>query len=501
MRIKIYYIILLFTVFAPFSSFAQSENETLEGNLEYKGYKVQLDSLQKMQESIVEQIDKLKALSESDPDNKEQYVEKVLRLEGELFNVRSRVGVCSSKCSTIEQEFIIKNMGKKKSSAAAAAAAGKQNANTNLLLNKFFVDNVTADEMTHIKSRFDIDSLASVLRDSMSRQITVIRAMDEALRRTQDAAIADSLFAVAEASLDVVKECENKLAKVWKDMYDTKLYVYTRLLDKLNVSVSVLSKFSERSREIRSDKESAGEAKFSPIFYAYPFEHELIMSYEKVLAEKLVYLSALDSLSKKMDIVRTRRFDEMAIELPEWDYVDFTSAAIGGKGVHSSRNPIRKVAIPTHGAVYTLRITTLTNPVSQLTSFKNLNPVSVFQNELGKYEYHVGTYRTSEDAQHDIAVVRRAGFNPVVTEWRDGGKVTTGGDIVPVNVSDNSYRVEFESVTPEITARLKELAPGKELLRIDDKYSIGFFKNYLDAVKIQKAIGVECKIVPVELNL
>lgn len=322
MRIKIYYIILLFTVFAPFSSFAQSENETLEGNLEYKGYKVQLDSLQKMQESIVEQIDKLKALSESDPDNKEQYVEKVLRLEGELFNVRSRVGVCSSKCSTIEQEFIIKNMGKKKSSAAAAAAAGKQNANTNLLLNKFFVDNVTADEMTHIKSRFDIDSLASVLRDSMSRQITVIRAMDEALRRTQDAAIADSLFAVAEASLDVVKECENKLAKVWKDMYDTKLYVYTRLLDKLNVSVSVLSKFSERSREIRSDKESAGEAKFSPIFYAYSFEHELIMSYEKVLAEKLVYLSALDSLSKKMDIVRTRRFDEMAIELPEWDYVD-----------------------------------------------------------------------------------------------------------------------------------------------------------------------------------
>lgn len=499
MRLKIFYIILFFSVLAPFILFAQSENETLEGNLEYQGYKVQLDSLKKVQTSIVQQIDELKVLSESDLDNKDEYIEKVLVLEGQLFDVRSRVGVFTSKCSSIEQEFIIKNMGKKKSTTDGTALV-KQSTNANLLLNKFFVDNISTEEMSHISLDYDVDSLASVLRENIRREVTTIRAIDEELRRTQDALLADSLFAVAEVSLKIIKESEDELNKVWKDMYDTKLYVYTRLLDKLNVSVNVLTKFSEKAREIRSIKESANADKFSPIFFTYPLEHELILSYEKVLAEKLVYISALDSLNNKMEIVKTKRFDEVNVELPDWDYVEFAQAVIGGKGIHSSRNPIRKVSIPTYGSVYMLRITTLTNPVAQMTSFRNLNPVTLFRNELGKYEYYVGCYKTSEDAQKDISVAKKAGFNAIVTQWCDGGKVMDGGVIVPVNVSENSYRVEFVSVTPEITARLRELAPNKELLRIDDKYSIGFFSNYLDAVKIQKAIGVDCKIVPIEIK-
>lgn len=489
---------MFFVIFAPVFSFAQSDNETLEGNLEYQNYKVQLDSLQKVQASIVEQIDKLRALSDSDQDNKEAYVEQVLKLEGQLFDIRSRVGVFTSKCSTIEQEFIIKNMGKKKVPQENGSLNGKPSTNTNLLLNKFFIDNVPKDEMKHILLDYDIDSLATVLRDSMRREVTIIRAVDEELRRTQEASIADSLFAIAETSLEVIERCEKRFEKVWKEMYDTKLYVYTRLLDKLNVSVTVLSKFSEKAREIRSAKEAADAAKFSPVFYAYPLEHELVLSYEKVLAEKLVYLSALDSLNKKMEVVKTGRFDETDVVLPEWDYVDFVPAAIGGKGVHSARLPIREVAIPTHGAVYMLRLTTLLKPIAQSAVLRNLNPVSVFHNEVGKYEYYVGTYKTSEDAIKDIAVVKKAGFNPIVTEWRDGGKVVDGGVVIPLGVADNSYRVEFDSVTPEITAKLRELAPNKELLRIGDKYAIGFFSNYMDAIKIQKAIGVECKIVPIE---
>lgn len=495
---KIFYFIIFFLVITPIFSYAQSEDESLEGNLEYCSYKTQLDSLQKVQQEILLEINKYKELSEIEIEKKEEYVTLVLKMEGQLFDLRSRIGIISSKCSAIEQEFIIKNMGKKRPVGDPVASTQKQTNSVYILQNKFFTDNVAPDEMRQMRGVENLDSVIFALRDSVRKEGQILSSVNEKLRRTQRAEVADSLYNIAEVALDAVERYEAKLKGDWSEVFDTKIYVYTRLLDKLNVSVSVLSKLSERAREVRSAKDDAMQDKLSALFYAYPMEQELVLNYEKILAEKLVYLSSIDSLNKKLEIIKTKSLDEPAVELPEWDYVTFGSATIGGGGVHSVKNPVVPVKVPTLGSVYMLRISTLTNPLSAYSALKNINPASVFRNELGKYEYYAGVYATKEEAMSDVPKLKRIGFTPMVVEWKEGGKVVDEKTIIPLNVFDNTYRVEFDSVTPEITAKLKELAPGKELLRIDDKYSIGFFKNYLDAVKIQKAIGVECKIVPLE---
>lgn len=495
---KIFYFIIFLFIITPIFSYAQSEEETLEGNLEYRGYKSQLDSLQSVQQDVLSEIDKYRELSETDVEKKDEYVSLVLEMEGKLFDLRSRIGIITSKCSAIEQEFIIKNMGKKRTTSDPVASSPKQTANVNILLNKFFTDNISPEEMKLMRRVENFDSVLFALRDSVRKEAAVLSEIDEKLRRTQRAEIADSLYNLAEAALVAVENYEATLKSEWNEVFDTKIYVYTRLLDKLNVSVSVLSKLSERAREVRSAKDEAAQDKFSALFFAYPMEQELVLSYEKILAEKLVYLSSIDSLNKKIEMVKTMRSDEPAVELPEWEYVSFAPFAIGGSGVHSTKNPINGVKVPTLGSIYMLRISTLTAPLTAYSALKNINPVSMFRNEQGKYEYYAGVYETKEGALSDVSRLKRIGFNPMVVEWKEGGKVVAENTIIPLNVFDNTYRVEFESVTPEITAKLKELAPGKELLRIDDKYSIGFFKNYLDAVKIQKAIGVECKIVPLE---
>lgn len=496
---KIFYIILFFLLFTPVISFAQSDEETLESNMEYRTYKSQLDSLQSQQQTIVAEIERYKELSETDVQKKDEYVSLVLKMEGQLFDLRSRIGIVSSKCGAIEQEFIIKNIGKKRPATDAVASTSKSANHTNFLLNKFFVDNVTSEEMKQITKVANVDSIAFTLMDSMRVKAKILKEISDQLRRTQHAEFADSLYTIGEGALDDVALYEETLTNCWNEMFDTKIYVYTRLLDKLNVSMSSLSKLSERAREVRSAKDEAQNSKFSAIFYAYPMEQELVLSYEKILVEKLAYLSSIDSLNKKIEIVKTKQFEDEDIELPQWDYVSFRPAAVGGK-VHSAQNPVKKMVIPTYGSVYALRITTLTNPLASYGALKNINPVSMFRNEAGKYEYYAGMYASKDEAVEDVSKLKRLGFTPSVVEWRDGGKVVGDDMIIPLNVFDNTYRVEFDSVTPEITAKLKELAPGKELLRIDDKYSIGFFKNYLDAVKIKKAIGVDCKIVPLENN-
>lgn len=497
---KIFYYIILLFIGSPFFSYAQESSEKLEDNVEYANYKLQLDSLQKAQSDIIVEIDRYKALIESDPERKDEYVNEVLRIEGQLFDLRSKVGIVSSKCGAIEQEYIIRNMGKRESGAEGSASASKNLSQTNLLLSKFFTDNITPQEMEHIKKDIDIDSLAMSLIDSMRKEVGVLSTVNDELRRTQDALLADSLYAVAERSLDAIAGYEASLKDNWADEFDTKIYVYTRLMDKLNISLSVLSQMSGKVRDVRSAKEAADGVRMSPVFYAFAKERELVLSYEKILAEKLVYLSAIDSLNRKLDFVKAIHFEEPEVEIPEWDYVRFSNVAIGGAGVHTAQNPIGKVMIPTYGSVYMLRFAVLTAKPKQLSVFKGANPVSEFQNETGRYEYYCGMYKTKDEAQEDASVLRKIGFSPIVVQWREGGKVASDGTIIPVNVYDSSYRLEFDSVTPELTAKLRELAPDKELMKIDDKYSIGFFRNYLDVIKIQKTIGVECKIIPVDIN-
>lgn len=496
---SIFYIILFIILVTPVISFAQSDEETLESNTEYRTYKSQLDSLLREQQLIVDEIEHYKELSEADALKKEEYISLVLKMEGQLFDLRSRMGIVSSKCGAIEQEFIIKNIGKKRPETEIVASTSKSTNHTNFLLNKFFVDNITTEEMKLINRVANVDSIAFVLRDSMRVKAELLKQISEQLRHTQRAELSDSLYTIGEEALGAVKSYEKTLMGCWNEMFDTKIYVYTRLLDKLNVSVSSLSKLSERAREVRSAKDEAEGSKFSVVFYAYPMEQQLVLSYEKILAEKLAYISSIDSLNKKIEIADAMQFEEEAIELPQWDYVLFRPVVVGGK-VHSAHNPVKKMIIPTYGSVYSLRISTLTNPLASYGALRNVNPVSVFRNEAGKYEYYAGMYASKDEAVDDVAKLKRLGFTPSVVQWREGGKVVGDGMIIPLNVFENTYRVEFESVTPEITAKLKELAPGKELLRVDDKYSIGFFKNYLDAVKIKKAIGVDCKIVPLENN-
>ena len=499
MKLYIIFYTIFLTFFTTLSSFAQQNDEELAGNINYRNYKIELDTLVFQQKYITLEISKFKELSISDSLNRDDYVSRVISLENNLFDLRNKMGVLSSKCSSIEQEYIIKNLNRKNKVDTLVEKANVSS-NINILLNKYIIDNTTPEEIEILKSSPKIDSIAFSLRDSLKKEFDIVRNIDNRLRSTQVAELADSLFDIAETSQEIAYQYNGVLKEAWGDIFDTKIYVYARLLDKLNVSVDVLTQLSNKYREVKSISDEVKDSKFSPIFSSYALKRELVLDYEKLLAEKLAYLPAIDSLNKAIAKIKTFQYEDSAVELPDWDYVSFKRAKIGGTGVHSSRKPIPEVEIPTFGSVYMLKILTLNRKLVQILTLKKVNTVSYFINQLGKYEYYAGVYPSEEEAEKDLSKLRKLGFRVSIVQWREGGKVFDGDVIIPINVFQFSYKIEFDSVTPELTAKLKELAPTKELSKIEEKYFIGIFDNYLDAINIMKKIGVGCKIIGVDIN-
>ena len=499
MKLYIIFYIILTLLFAPFISHAQIQNEELEGNIEYRNNKSDLKLLLGEQSLLVVEIAKIKNQVNNNEIDKEKGIEDILELENKLFDLRNRIGVISAKCNAIEQEYIIRNLTKRKS-VDNIKHSDRHSTNVNIFLNKFIIDNVSAEEMEIMMRDNNIDYLVSIMLDSIKINYKVIESINRRLRLTQEENIADSLFNEANTSFEAVEEYEAKLREEYGGILDTKIYVYTRLLDKLNVSAEVLSQLNTNSREVKSAFEDAINTKFSQIFYSYPIERTLILRYEKILAEKLVYLSAIDSLKIKTEYVKMLTCNEPIIELPDWDYVDFSPAKIGGATVHTSINSVKEVVIPTFGTVYMIRLGIYNNKLKNAATLKRVNKVSYFRNQEGKYEYYAGLFATKNEADVNLAKIKSLGFKASVVAWKSGGKVINGSVIVPIDVFKYAYRVEFGAINDELAEKLKKIAPTKEISRLDDKYSFGLFMNYLDAVKVEKAIGEQAKIVAVDVK-
>lgn len=490
MRQFFLYILLL----APFFSFAQIEYDEIGDDIEYLNYKNELELLLNKKASIVVSIAKIKdgsnVVSESD-------VENIYKLESDLFDLRNKIGVVSAKCSSIEQRYIIKNLTKKRDDGNVKST-NKNNTSTNILLNRFMIENISESEMLIMKSNDNIDFLTLELKDTVRNHYEKIELINRKLRATQDKCVADSLFNLVDISVGVVKRCENELEEAFSKILSTKIEVYSRLLRKLNLSSEEMSKLILRGEEVERMSKEAVNSKFSSIFYSYPLKRNHILEYEKTLSEKLVYLSAIDSINVKMEDVKALASDESTIILPDWSYVNFGSAQIRGEDIHTSVDSVKEVKIPSFGAVYMIYLRTDKERIEAVSELKGVNKVSYYNNHEGEYEYYVGLYPSRDEADIDLPKIKNLGFIASITEWRNGGKVLDKSIIVPIDVFKHEYRIEFKVINDDIVQDIKKVVPTKMISKIGDKYSFGTFNNYLDAINVKKILGEGYEVIAIK---
>ena len=228
-------------------------------------------------------------------------------------------------------------------------------------------------------------------------------------------------------------------------------------------------------------------------------QKQLVLSYEKTLADLLGFTAASDSLEKCM--AETSR---LSYGMPEIDparrvFIVYSDIERTTPSVYNARNPIPENETDQYGTVYRIQLGAFQQkqPVS---IFKGVSPLCYDRTEEGRYRYCAGAFRELSEAEAAWAKLKEMGFRkPEIVVWRDGvfemigsGSGTSSKDGGPL------YRIEIsgqqENISDEIREIVSRQAPGKELTRVATGqgtflYSVGRFDDRLSAESVCEAIN------------
>ena len=489
---KPFRILLPIWMLAVAPALAQTHVQGLEANPAYAALLHRLDSLDNLQQNIQERIEEQKRLAESNPAKQGEYVNAVMALESDKFDIRNKIGIVTSQMNVMEQEYIMKNISGSEPEKPAQVLPG-----ISLMQHRFILANLSQQELKQLQEVRKIDAQAREACRSLQNISETLRRAADRLATVQDRHTADSLLAVirdTQGEIDAV----NEKAEAWDQQFETRIYTYSRLLDKLGLPLSQLSALNDEGRNIRAQESDAEGSMLSPSLSVYAQKRMLELKYERILADKLGYISAQDSIGNVAKQVAAIAFREPAVRIPAMQFVDFQPLQIGGEGVHNASNPVKETEIPTYGSVYKVRLFTLSKKISSFSQLRNIHPVSLFVNEEGKYEYSAGTYATKEEAEAGYKRLYKLGMRPAIDEWRDGGKVKADGTIVPLIVGHKLFKIEIGSLTPDLAERIRELAPEKELTKVGSVFSLGVFDTYQEAANLAAMLGKECRVIAID---
>ena len=82
----------------------------LEGNSKYMALLLQEKQLHQREDSVMNVISQTRKLFAAATAEREKYGQEILRLEGELFDIRNRIGEVGNSINVIEQEYVLEHM-------------------------------------------------------------------------------------------------------------------------------------------------------------------------------------------------------------------------------------------------------------------------------------------------------------------------------------------------------------------------------------------------------
>lgn len=487
---RYFFIVILVFIFVNTAS-AQQSSVLLSDSIHIKEIKNKIAVLTQDSDSLKHILANMKEELKSSPEKRAVLWQPILDNESKMFEINSTIATLISEKSIIEQEYLLKKVGAKGDDADYVIEM------SNLLDNKFMQDQLADTEIKQIKQGESIDMLSTSSITSLDSIYSELLRMKTALNEPGlDATHADSIKNIYEALQKKSFNIREEFKKSWKPVFDTKVYVYSRVLDKIGVNPSDIQRLSDRARDIRAEFSNVYNSQFAPEIYIYPKEKEMVLLFEKLLSEKLAYQMAIDSISKEMNMINKFEFDRKYITQDSNKYVNFSKVIITSKNV--VRDSIENVTLPTNGEIYMICAATLTKPLSTSSSLRKVTPIGKFVNEKGLTEYYVGVYRTKQEAIDDSKRLSSLGLNANVTQWKDGGKVKNDGTIYPVDANDYFYSLEFNSVDNELETVISELAPSKQIVKFGDKFQLGVFEKYVEVVEIQKKLPVNSSIIKIK---
>lgn len=449
-------------------------------------------TLRQREDSLTKAVSSLRERLRDDAANRNLHAANILRIEGDIFETRNNIGKIAGKTSAIEQEFIVKNLT---DAPSAVAPAPKTVDSSNdvaafLTANPYFKAKLPADDYKALlEAERKEAGLIRLINDYGARYDTLALVARQYMA-ADSASVADSLwlcYTELKASLSGISGS----VKSDLDMIaDTKMFSYTLLLDMLNRD-DLIGRLNEQGIQSRDQTvQLEGNTESLPVS-SYPIRKRLILDYEKTLAGALGMNKALDSLKKAETGITSMAFDFPPIELQERLFLDYKPITIHSPALYNTANPIPALTVYEKGTIYRILLGSFqrAQPVSV---FRGAYPVGMLRDEEGKYKYYAGGFASLAEAESALEQMKKAGFTaPKIAMW-DYGDYSLPDETQHADNSqpqhDSLFRVDISgtggSLADEIKTLIGTSAPGKDISKIGDNFSVGTFNTDGEAEKL-----------------
>ena len=475
----------------------------LKGHKEYEELIAQTARLRKSEDSVQSLINRNRSLFENRTGNTEAYAGEIVRLESELYDLRSETAKLGTRIAQIEQEFISQGMtvapSAPDSSETESALPSDPKESRNLLLNDFFTSNITPADLKILLQSSSAETRAIAAKADIDRSYEELVDLKAAYEITDSQEEVDRMLAEANGLIGKIRAADNEAGREWEPVYSKKIDIYMILLDKLGgVDRLKLEQLDQQGRDVRR-AESRGQ--LAPNTAVFPLRKKLILSYETLLASNLGLKLALDSLTKETAKLPEDNPEYPVIEFKHRNLIIYSDINLDGKYSYSSVDSIPAVKIPANGVYYAVSVAVMSKPPAALSFFKGGQPLQKEVLADGRLRYTLGGFKYYADAQKAVNQLYKAGFKaPNIVAWLDGtstaaAKAKTAEEAMP-KVTQGKFNLEVISKDINASQQLREItdqhSPGKYMARISEGdnyiFTITTFTTREEAEAVAKAI-------------
>lgn len=479
----------------------------LEGNEEYMTLINNQNKLRQALDSTQTLINSVRKSFETvgnDAQSKEKIAKDIVRLEAELYEIRTQVGRSTAQSSAIEQEYVIQNMGAQQSETTSTATA---KGSRSLFNSQFFKSNLTAAEINNLNSApAKVDPQIREVTHTIDQLYGALGELKVRYDASDDQDMIDSMVLAAGKIKEQIEDADAQVEKIWITLYNQKLDNYLMLIDKLGtIDRLKLEQLDVENRAVRRAEGLAGE-QLAPLIATYPLQKRMALDYEIALAEALVLAQAKDSLTAELKKIPATTPTYQDITFQPRNLVVYSPITKHDVSPYPTSSEVPQLKIPRRGIYYTIQLSAMSAPATNISIFKGMMPLMQEKMGDGRIRYAAGGFRTYAEAQTALNQMVKAGFRaPVIVAWIDGvsatatkakaAKAASAASATTASTT-GAFTVDIQPNEGRLPSSLRDVitanAPGKTILRTSNNgaviYSIGNFTTQAEAQSLLDAL-------------
>lgn len=464
----------------------------LEGNEEYMSLLREDATLQARGDSLMLVVERLRQQLREEPEQRQTYSQEILRLEGQLFDLRNAKGRLIDRINTIEQAWVLANLDNETSargqSATAPGVAIPDSLKVrNLVDNRYFREHLPESDYAALQQSQHLESRAMSYVDRIRSNHATISALAETYATVETEPEALDIYARYDSLQRVNGVLSDSLAADWTYIFDNKNYAYGYVLDGLGAEELLTREEEALSKTVRQVAALRGQTA-SDALTDYYLRKKMLVDYEISVADLLTLDAARDSLRGVASVLAQTDLQLPRIDLQERYFIDYDSVAFSSTPKYTTQNPIPECRVYANGTIYRILLGTF-NTKRAVSTFRGAYPLFYLINDDKKWCYYAGGFAMLAEAEEAQARLKKHGFlRPEIVVWTDGVARNLSRD---PEAGAMAFRVEItgaEALSDAVKQAIETTAEGSELSRVGQLFIVGTFNDRAVADRLAEAI-------------